>query len=104
LELLLWEVEVECLPTSIPKNIEVDISALKMGEAIHLKDIVFPAGVKPLNDPAAIVLHIVAPMKEEAPAEAVEGEIKQEPEVIKEKKEVPGEAAPAQDIKEKDKK
>ena len=104
LELLLWEVEVECLPTSIPKNIEVDISALKMGEAIHLKDIVFPSGVKPLNDPAAIVLHIVAPMKEEAPAEAVEGEIKQEPEVIKEKKEVPGEAAPAQDIKEKDKK
>ncbi len=104
LEHLLWEVEVECLPTNIPKNVEVDISALKMGEAIHIKDIVFPSGVKPLNDPAAIVLHVVAPMKEEAPAEAVEGETKQEPEVIKEKKEVPGEAAPEQDIKEKEKK
>ncbi len=104
LEHLLWEVEVECLPTSIPKNIEVDISALKMGEAIHIKDIVFPSGVKPLNDPGEIVLHIVAPMKEEVPVEVAEGETKQEPEVIKEKKEVPGEAAVEQEAKEKDKK
>jgi len=103
LEHLLWEIEVECLPTSIPKNIEVDISALKMGEAIHVKDLVFAAGIKPLTDPAAIVLHIIAPMKEEAPAEAVEGEAKAEPEVIKEKKEVPGESAPADAAKEKEK-
>lgn len=103
LEHLLWEIEVECLPTSIPKNIEVDISALKMGEAIHVKDIAFPAGIKPLSDPAAIVLHIIAPMKEEAPAEAVEGEAKAEPEVIKEKKEVPGEGVSVDAAKEKEK-
>ena len=104
LENLLWEVEVECLPTSIPKYIEVDITALKMDEAIHVKDIVFPAGVKPLTDPAAIVLHVIAPMKEEVPAEGVEGETKAEPEVIKEKKEVAGEGAPAEEAKEKEKK
>ena len=109
LEHILWEVEVECLPTNIPKNIEVDVSALKMGEAIHIKDIVFPPGVKPLHDPAAIVLHVAAPMKEEVAVEAVEGEEKQEPEVIKEKKEVPVEGAAAADEakgkeKEKDKK
>ena len=107
LEHILWEIEVECLPTNIPKNIEVDVSALKMGEAIHVKDIVFPVGVKPLNDPAAIVLHVAAPMKEEAPVEAVEGEAKAEPEVIKEKKEVPAEGAAATDEakgKEKEKK
>ena len=92
------------MPTSIPKNIEVDITALKMGEAIHVKDMVFPAGVKALTDPAAIVLHIIAPMKEEAPADALEGETKAEPEVIKEKKEVAGEAAAADEGKEKDKK
>lgn len=101
LEHLLWEVEVECLPTNIPKNIQVDITALKLGEAIHIKDIIFPEGVKPLNDPAAVVLHIAAPMKEEAPAEAIEGEAKEEPEVLKEKKEVPGEGAPADEGKEK---
>lgn len=104
LERLLWEIEIECLPADIPKSIEVDITALKMGEAIHVKDLVFPSGVKPLNDPAAVVLHIVAPMKEEAPAEAVEGEAKEEPEVIKEKKEVPAEGAPASEAKEKEKK
>lgn len=102
LEFVLWEIEVECLPTNIPKDIQVDITALKLGEAIHVKDIVFPAGVKPLNDLAAVVLHVAAPMKEEAPAEAVEGETDKEPEVIKEKKEVPGEAA-ADGAKEKDK-
>ena len=103
LEHLLWEIEVECLPTSIPKEIQVDISALKMDEAIYVKDLVFPSGVKPLNDPAAIVLHVIAPMKEEAPAEAIEGETAQEPEVIKEKKEVAGEAAPDEETKEKGK-
>jgi len=103
LEHILWEVEVECLPTNIPKNIEVDVSALKMGEAIHVKDIVFPAGVKPLNDPAAIVLHVAAPMKEEVPVEPVEGEVKAEPEVIKEKKEAPVEGAAAEEAKGKDK-
>ena len=102
LEHILWEIEVECLPTNIPKNIEVDISSLKMGEAIHIKDIVFPSGIKPLNDPAAIVLHVAAPMKEVAPAEAVEGEIKQEPEVIKEKKDLPV-AGGAEENKEKEK-
>ena len=93
LETLLWEVEVECLPTNIPKAIEVDITPLKMGEAIHIKDIVFPQGVKPLQDESAVVLHVVAPMKEEVPAEAAEGEAAAEPEVIKEKKEAPADAA-----------
>jgi len=101
LENLLWEVEVECLPTNIPKNIEVDISALKMGEAIHVKDFVLPEGVKVLHDESAVVLHIIAPMKEKAPAEAVEGEEKAEPEVIKEKKEAPAEGAQAPEEKEK---
>lgn len=104
LERLLWEIEIECLPAAIPKNIEVEIGALKMGEAIHVRDIVFPEGIKSLSDPAAIVLHIIAPMKEETPAEAVEGEAKEEPEVIKEKKEAPAEGAPASEAKEKEKK
>jgi large subunit ribosomal protein L25 len=92
LEHILWEVEVECLPTNIPKDIEVDITNLKLKDAVHVKDIILPQGVKILNDPQAIVLSIAEPMKEEAPAvEGVEGEAKQEPEVIKEKKEVPAE-------------
>ncbi len=91
LEHILWEIEVECLPTDIPKEIEVDVSQLKIGDSVHIKDVVFPSNIKVLNDPGAIILSIAAPMKEEVAA-PVEGEEKAEPEVIKEKKEVPEEA------------
>jgi large subunit ribosomal protein L25 len=108
LEHILWEVEVECLPTDIPKKIEVDISALKLKDSIHVKDLIKPANVKILTNPDAVVLSIAEPMKEEAVVAPVEGEVPQEPEVIKEKKEVPpaeGEAeAKEEDKKEKEKK
>ena len=91
LEHILWEIEVECLPTDIPKDIEVDVNQLKIGDDIHIKDITFPSNIKVLNNPEAIVFSVTAPIKEEAAAVAVEGEEKQEPEVIKEKKEIPAE-------------
>lgn len=87
LEHTLWEIEVECLPGDIPKQIEVDVTNMKMGDSVHIKDIVFPAGIKVLNDPSSIVLAVVAPMKEEVAAVPLEGEVPLEPEVIKEKKE-----------------
>jgi large subunit ribosomal protein L25 len=93
LEHILWEIEVECLPVNIPKAIEVDVSQLKIGDSVHIKDLAIPDGVKVLNDPGAIVLSVAAPMKEEVVAVPVEGEVPQEPEVIKEKKEEPAEAA-----------
>ncbi len=87
LEHILWEVEIECLPTAIPKNIEVDISALKIGDSIHVKDMTFPEGLKVITDAEAVVIHIAAPMKEEvAPLEGEEAKAAAEPEVIKEKK------------------
>ncbi|MFH0912675.1 MAG: 50S ribosomal protein L25 [Candidatus Omnitrophota bacterium] len=92
LEHILWEIEIECLPTEIPEDIEVDVSPLKIGDNIHIKDITFPAGIKVLNSPDAIVFSVSAPIKvEEVVEPAVEGEEKQEPEVIKEKKEVAAE-------------
>ena len=102
LEHTLWEIEVECLPTDIPKDIEVDVSQLKIGDSIHIKDITFPSNVKVLNSPEAIVFSVSAPIKEEEVAlPAVEGEEKQEPEVIKEKKEVPAEGEEEKPEKEK---
>jgi len=101
LEHILWEIEVECLPTDIPKDIEVDVSQLKIGDAIHIKDITFPPNIKVLNAPEAIVFSVTAPIKEEVVAPAVEGEEKQEPEVIKEKKETPAEGVEGKEAKEK---
>lgn len=84
LEHFLREVEVECLPTEIPQQIEQDISALKIGDAIHAKDLVIPAGVRLMTDAAAVIASVMAP-KVEKPEEAVEA-APTEPEVIREKK------------------
>jgi large subunit ribosomal protein L25 len=89
LEHILWEIEIECLPVDIPKNIEIDISNLKIGDAIHIKDIKFSPKLKVLNDAEAIVLSVAEPMKEEVVP--VEGEAPAELEVIKEKKAEPEE-------------
>ena len=40
------DVEVECLPGSLPEYIGVDISALELGQSLHLSDIQLPEGVE----------------------------------------------------------
>lgn len=90
LEHIMWEISIECLPTQIPENIEVDVTNLKIGDSIHVKDIIFPKDIKIITDADSVVFTVAAPMKEEVAA-PVEGDEKAEPEVIKEKKEVPAE-------------
>lgn len=85
LEHILWEIEVECLPAQIPENIPVDISSLKIGDSILVKDLALSPEVKILADPEATVVSLAAPRAEEA-AEVAPEEGAQEPEVIMEKK------------------
>ena len=95
LQHVLWEAEVECLPTNIPEKIEVEVSNLKIGDALHVKDIQAPEGVKILDDLEDVVFSVEHPKKvEDIVAEPAEGAI-EEPEVIREKKEVPEEEAEA---------
>ena len=104
LDHILWDLEIECLPTQIPEKIEIDISALKIGDAIHVKDISLPTEIKVLPDPNAVVLSVAAPIKEEVEEEtlAEEGAVA-EPEVIKEKKDKEGEKTEAPPEEKKDK-
>jgi large subunit ribosomal protein L25 len=67
LEHILWEVEVECLPTQIPEKLEVDVSNLEIGQDIFIKDIAVPEGVKILEDSEAIVFSVKTPKAEEIP-------------------------------------
>ncbi|MFQ5680465.1 MAG: 50S ribosomal protein L25 [Candidatus Omnitrophota bacterium] len=93
LEHLLWEIDIECLPQNMPKSIDIDVSGLKIGDAVHIKDISFAAGIKVKNDPDAVILSVAPPAKEEPkPEEAIEeADGTSEPEVIKEKKKEPTE-------------
>jgi len=94
LEHIMWEVEVECLPTNIPEKIEVAVGELKIGDKIHVKDLPAPPEVKILNDPELTVLSAEPPHAEEAAEEAPEGGEAAEPEVIEKGKKEEKEGAP----------
>ncbi len=97
LEHVLWEVEVECLPTDIPEKIEVEVAPMKIGDIVYVKDLTVPPVVKILSDPELTVLSVSLPAKEEVPEE-VPAEEGTEPEVIakgkKEEEEVEEKEAP----------
>lgn len=59
LEHLMREILVECLPRLIPESIRVDVSNLGAGEAMHVRDIQPPEGIKILDDPEKVVLTIL---------------------------------------------
>ncbi|HMB70697.1 MAG TPA: 50S ribosomal protein L25 [bacterium] len=76
------EVEVQCLPTEIPTHIDVDVSALMVGDSIHVSDL--PSeGFEILTLGSQVVAHVAAPTVEKEPepeegalaeGEAAEGE------------------------------
>ncbi len=70
LEQNLRNLEIECLPGDLPAEISVDVSALKIGDAIHVRDLKLPKGVTALNDADLTVLAIAEPTVAEEPAAA----------------------------------
>ena len=56
--------KIECLPNQIPDKIDVDVTNLLIGQAIHIKDISMVQGLKVLGDPHATVALVAAPMAE----------------------------------------
>ncbi|WP_395735690.1 50S ribosomal protein L25 [Prosthecobacter sp.] len=39
------EIEVRCLPKNLPESIQIDVTALEVGQGIHVSEIAFPEGV-----------------------------------------------------------
>lgn len=73
------EINVEAKPAELPEFIEVDVSALEVGDSLHIGDIKPPKGVTLLDDPEGIVASVTPPT---VPVEAEEGAEQAEPEVI----------------------
>jgi large subunit ribosomal protein L25 len=72
LTLVLREVNVEALPMEVPDRLELDISAVTIGDSLRVGDIVAPESVKLLDDPDAVVLTVTPPTKVEEPEEVEE--------------------------------
>jgi large subunit ribosomal protein L25 len=78
------EINVEAKPGDLPQAIEVDVSALEIGDSLHVRDIIAPPGVTILDDPEEVLVSVQAPRAEEVVEEVAEAA---EPEVIGEKAE-----------------
>lgn len=89
LEHMLHSVEVECLPAEIPDHFEVDVTALKIGDSVHVREITSEGGARITTDGDRSVFVVVPPSvkqddQEEEMEDAMgieEGEM-QEPELI----------------------
>lgn len=95
LEHVLHRLKVRALPADLPIVLEVDVTALVMGQVLHIGEIALPAGVEIIGDRNVPVLSVAAPRTEaeETPADAAAapaGDV----EMIKEKKGDEAAAAP----------
>ncbi|MCP5468232.1 MAG: 50S ribosomal protein L25/general stress protein Ctc [Deltaproteobacteria bacterium] len=66
------QLEVICLPTSIPEKIEVDVSGLNLGESLHIHDIKLPEGVEVSGTTDLTIAAVVAPKAEKVKAASEE--------------------------------
>ena len=87
----LHRIHVECPAISIPESIRVRIDALQVGQAIHVKELELPAGVKALDDPDLVVVQVKVQHVPVVEPTALPVEGAAEPEVITKKKEKPAE-------------
>jgi large subunit ribosomal protein L25 len=69
------EVSVEALPMEIPDRLELDVSAMEMGDTLRLADLPTRDGVTFLDDPETVLATVTMPTRVEEPEEALaEGE------------------------------
>ncbi len=60
-QLVRRELEVLCLPNAIPDSISIDVTALDMGDSMHIQDIVLPEGAEMASDTNYTVVTILSP-------------------------------------------
>ncbi len=77
------EVEIACTPDNLPESIEVDLSAMKVGDQMHVSAIPLPEGIKMVTPGELVAFVVYDPnaAADDAPAAAGASE----PEVIGEK-------------------
>jgi large subunit ribosomal protein L25 len=93
------EVEVECLPGDIPEAIEIDVTALVIGDHLEAGALRLPEGVTLLEEPDRVIVSVVYPQRAEEKEEEEEALLeaeREEPEVIRRGKEE-GEGEGAED-------
>ena len=65
LEQVEYELPIKAFPASIPREITVDVTELKVGSSLHISDIKFPEGVDPVGDASKAVVTVVTTQEED---------------------------------------
>jgi len=75
---VLKSIHVECLPVDIPQSVDLDVTAVELGQVLHVSDLSLPDKVKILNQPneAVVSVHLEKVKEEETTEdeELAEGE------------------------------
>ena len=97
LEVISREVEIECIPDSIPESFVLDVTELMIGQSKRASDIPMTEGMKLLTPPDQVIAHVVGQRAVEEPVVADAAATVAEPEVVKKgkKEEEPAAAAEA---------
>jgi large subunit ribosomal protein L25 len=86
LEFIRREIDIECLPGDIPEGVEIDVSELMLHQGVRVRDVATSAKWTPVTEVETMLVHVIMPKAEEAPAaaEAVAAPTAAaEPEVVK---------------------
>ena len=89
------EIEINCLPLEVPAAIEIDVTALAIGDAVRVRDLPPSDVYEYVTSPERVVVHVIAPKveveEEETIAEEGEEGAAAEPEVAEKGKKVESE-------------
>ncbi len=66
------EVRVEALPLEVPERLELDVSAMEIGDTLRISDLPARDGVTLLDDPETVLATVTMPTRVEEPEEVVE--------------------------------
>jgi large subunit ribosomal protein L25 len=86
-------IEIVCFPKDLPEFFEHDVSALAIGDSLHISDMTFPKGVTPTHPGETVVAHIGTPAALVSEGAAETGDTAAEVPAIEQKDDAPAEAA-----------
>lgn len=91
---VLKSIHVECLPADIPQSVDLDVTAVELGQVLHVSDLSIPDKVKILHEPneAIVSVHL----------EKVKEEKTEEEELAEGETEATADAATTEDSDKKD--
>ena len=70
INLVLKSLQVECLPVDIPQSVDLDVTAVELGQVLHVSDLSLPDKVKILHQPNEVILSVhLEKVKEEETTE-----------------------------------